>query len=38
MYAVSGSDEHSVLLHLDGGTPQPTKLVELSERRLVGWA
>lgn len=31
--AVTGSDEHGVLmkLHLDGGTPQPAKLVEKSE-------
>jgi len=31
--AVTGSDEHGVLmrLHLDGGTPEPTKLVERSE-------
>jgi len=33
MSAVTGSDEHGVLmrLHLDGGTPQLTKLVEKSE-------
>ncbi|WIY05360.1 hypothetical protein QRX60_16505 [Amycolatopsis mongoliensis] len=33
MSAVAGSDEHGVLmrLHLDGGTPQLTKLVERSE-------
>jgi len=34
--AVTGSDEHGVLLrlHLDGGTPQLTKLVERSEPRI----
>ena len=36
MSAVTGTDEHGVLmrLHLDGGTPQLTKLVERSEPRI----
>jgi len=36
MYAVTGSDEHGVLmrLHLDGGTARLTKLVEPSEPRI----